>query len=105
MSRVRNENEEDRMRRWFMLSEYHWATLLLILGLSATLVAWVSFGLINIAMANYGFLSRHGLMGLREGGLLQVIEILAKAALVLGAYLVFKATETELIHRWRKADE
>jgi hypothetical protein len=105
MPRVRTENEEARMRRWLRLSDYHWAALLLILALSATLVAWVSFGLINIAMANYGFVSRHGLMGLREGGFLQIIEITAKAALVLGAYLVFKATETELIHRWRNADE
>ena len=91
------------MRRWLMLSEYHWAALLLLLAFSATLVAWVSFGLINLAMANFGFVSRYGITALREGGLLQMLEIAAKAALVLAAYLVFKAVETELIHRWRNA--
>jgi hypothetical protein len=91
------------MRRWLLLSEYHWAALLVLLGLSATLVAWISFGLINVAMANYSFLTRHGLMALREGGLVQMLEIGMKAAVALAGYLVFKAVETELIHRWRDA--
>jgi hypothetical protein len=89
------------MRRWLLLSEYHWLELLLLLGISATLVAWVSFGLMNLAMANYGFLTRHGLLAVREGGLLQMAGIVARASLVLVAYLMFKAIETELIHRWR----
>jgi hypothetical protein len=93
------------MRRWLLLSEYHWAALLILLGLSASLAAWVSFGLINLAMANYGFVTQYGLLALREGGLLQALEIGAKAALVLAAYMVFKAVETELIHRWRKAGD
>jgi hypothetical protein len=93
------------MRRWLLLSSYHWAVLLLLLALSAVVVAWVSFGLINVAMANYGFVARHGLTALREGGLLQMVGIAAKAALVLGSYMVFKATETELIHRWRRASD
>jgi hypothetical protein len=91
------------MRRWLLLSEYHWAALLVLLALSATLAAWVSFGLINLAMANYSFVTRHGVLALREGGLVQMLEIGAKSALVLAAYLVFKAVETELIHRWRDA--
>ena len=31
------------MRRWLLLSEYHWAVLLVVLGLSATLVGGDSF--------------------------------------------------------------
>lgn len=86
-----------------MLSEYHWAVLLLLLGTCATVVAWISFGLINLAMANFDFLTRYGVMAVREGGLLQLLEIGAKACVVLAAYLLFKAVETELIHRWRDA--
>ena len=93
------------MRRWLLLSEYHWAVLLVVLGLSATLVAWISFGLINVAMANYDFLARYGLMALREGGLVQMLEIGLKAVVALAGYLMFKAVETELIHRWRDAGE
>jgi hypothetical protein len=89
------------MPRWLMLSEYHWAVLLALLGISAAIVAWISFGLINLAMANFDFLARHGLLALREGGLLQLLEIGAKAAVALAAYLIFKAIETELIYRWR----
>lgn len=89
------------MRRWLLLSEYHWAVLLVLLGLSAVVVAWISFGLINLAMANVDFLARYGLLAVREGGLVQLLEICAKASVALGAYLLFKAIETELIQRWR----
>jgi hypothetical protein len=91
------------MRRWVMLSEYHWAVLLVLLGAAAALVAWISFGLINLAMANFDFLTHFGLLAVREGGLLQLIGIGARACVVLAAYLLFKAVETELIHRWRDA--
>jgi hypothetical protein len=91
------------MYRWLLLCNYHWAVLLALMGACATLVAWISFDLINVAMANVGFLTRHGLLAIREGGLLQLLEIGAKACVVLASYLVFKAIETELIHRWRNA--
>lgn len=91
------------MRRWVMLSEYHWAVLLALLGFFAALVAWISFGLINQAMANFDFVTDYGLLALREGGLLQLLGIGTRACVVLGAYLMFKAIETELIHRWRNA--
>ena len=93
------------MPRWLKLSEYHWMVLLGLLGASAALVAWISFGLINLAMANFDFLARHGLLAAREGGSLQLLLIGAKACVVLAAYPLFKAVETELIHRWRKAGE
>jgi hypothetical protein len=89
------------MRRWLLLSEYHWAVLLLLLGLCATVVAWISFGLINLAMANFDFVTRYGVLALREGGFLQMLEIGVKGAVVLAAYFLFKAVETELIYRWR----
>lgn len=93
------------MRRLLMLSEYHWAVLVVLLGLSATVVAWTSFGLINLAMANFDFVTRHGGVALREGGLLQMLEIGLQGAVVLAAYFLFKAIETELIHRWRNAEK
>ncbi|MBA3908974.1 MAG: hypothetical protein C0524_03610 [Rhodobacter sp.] len=89
------------MRRWLLLSSYHWLVLLTALALSAALVAWISFGLINVAMANFEFLKRYGLMAVREGGLRQAVEIGARASLALLFYLLFKAIETELIQRWR----
>jgi hypothetical protein len=92
------------MRRWLLLSSYHWLVLFAALALTAGALAWMSFGLINLAMANVGFLQRHGLMAIREGGLWQAAEIGARALLVLVIYFAFKAIETELIHRWRGMD-
>ncbi len=91
------------MRRWLILSDYHWMALVGVLALSAALVAWISVGLINVAMANYDFVTHYGLMALRDGGFMQILEIGVRAALVLGTYMVFKAVETELIYRWRNA--
>ncbi len=92
------------MRRWFLLSSYHWLALFLALSVSAVLLAWVSFGLINLAMANFDFLRRHGLMAIAEGGLLQSLVIGAKGLLALICYIVFKSVETELVYRWRAKD-
>jgi hypothetical protein len=92
------------MRRWLLLSSYHWLVLFAALALTAGALAWMSFGLINVAMANVEFLKRHGLMAIREGGLRQAAEIGAQAMVVLLLYFVFKAIETELIHRWRGMD-
>jgi hypothetical protein len=89
------------MHRWLDLSRYSWATLIGLLAASATVAAWMSFGLINVAMANYGFVTHYGLLGLRDGGLVQMIGIGLRAAVVLAAYMLFKAVETELIQRWR----
>ena len=92
------------MPSWFNLSSWHWAFVFVAFGLSATVLAWISFGLINLAMANFDFVSRHGLLALREGGLWQMIQIGAKALVAMVAYLFFKASEAELIFRWRKQD-
>jgi hypothetical protein len=91
------------MRRWLSPSAYHWTVLLALQGFSATLVAWISIGLINLAMANLEFLTRYGLLAIREGGLLQALAIGFRGLVVLLAYLMFKAIETELICRWRSA--
>ena len=92
------------MRRWLFLSNYHWLALLTAAAVSATLVAWISFGLINVAMANIDFLQRYGLMAIREGGLLQAVELGLRGLVALLFYLLFKAIEAELIYRWRNKD-
>jgi hypothetical protein len=89
------------MMRWASLSSYHWLVLFCAMGIFAALLAWVSFGLFNLAMANLAFLTRHGLMAVMEGGLVQTVWIGLKATLALLLYFGFKAIETELISRWR----
>lgn len=89
------------MRRWMSPARYHWLVLLMVLALCALVLAWVSFGLLNMAMANAAFLRAYGLMAVMEGGLVQLVQIAAQALVAMLAYLGFKGIETELIHRWR----
>ena len=85
------------------LLSYHWLLLLLIMAVCAAIGAWFSINLLSIAMANVKFVSEHGWFALKEGGLIQFTSILLKSSAVFLSYLMFKAIETELISRWRKA--
>lgn len=92
------------MPKWLAFSSCHWLLLFIELAISATILAWISFGLINLAMANFDFVTRFGLTALREGGLVQFLLIAVKALVALVSYLVFKAAETELVFRLRNRD-
>ena len=89
------------MRQWTRPAAYHWLILLVLLAVSALVLAWASFGLLNLAMANIGFLRQYGLMAVMEGGLVQLVQIALKAFVAMMAYLSFKGIEVELVHRWR----
>jgi hypothetical protein len=90
------------MRNWLTLARYHWLVLLAMLAACALVLAWTSFGLLNLAMANVDFLRHYGVMAVMEGGLRQLAGIAAQAFLAMIAYLGFKGIEAELIHRWRE---
>ncbi len=89
------------MPRWLDLSRWNGVVLFLTMAICALLVAWLGFGLINLAMANAGFLQKHGLLALAEGGALQALLLALRGLALLMAYFAFKAIETELVHRWR----
>lgn len=89
------------MRDLFRLSRYHWLFLFIVMALCAFVTAFLSFQLINVAMANLDFLLEHGLMGIADGGLLQFLSILAKGLLIVLFYFGFKGIEAELLQRWR----
>jgi hypothetical protein len=90
------------MARWIRLSTKHWAVLFVVMAIGAAGVAWESVGLVNLAMANADFLTRHGRMAILEGGLVQTLEIGARALAVMLFYFLFKGAESELIARWRQ---
>jgi hypothetical protein len=87
-------------RRWTTPRPYPTPVLLLMFGLVAVLLAWLSLGLLDIAMSNLGFLQRHGAAAVAAGGLVQTAEIVAKSAAVLLLYLGFRGIEVELVARW-----
>jgi hypothetical protein len=89
------------LRKWFDLSSYHWLVLFAAMAASGAFLAWMTVGLVEVAMANYDFLRTYGSMAVLDGGLVQLVLIGAKALVALVAYLSFKAIEVELVHRWR----
>jgi hypothetical protein len=94
-------NRRFAMPRWLDLSKWNALVLFLTMAVCALLVAWLGFGLINLAMANFGFLQEFGLMAIVEGGGVQALLLALRGLALLLAFFGFKAIETELIHRWR----
>lgn len=92
------------MRRLVALQRYHWTGLLALMCVASVSLAWNSYQLISVSMANVGFLEMHGWDAVREGALVQLAFILLKGFLALLSYLVFKAIEVELVQRWRRLD-
>jgi hypothetical protein len=89
------------MKRWLAIASYRSPTLFVIMGLFAAVLAWNTYDLAQVAMANARLITEHGTMALRDGGLAQLIEITVRGIVSLAAYLGFKACEVELVHRWR----
>ncbi len=87
--------------RWFRPNGYSVLMLLLFQGIISVVLAWTSYGLITVAMANAGYLREFGLMAVFDGGLLQLLQITGKGVICLICYVGFKGIEYELIHRWR----
>lgn len=90
------------LRRWFDLSSHHWPVLFAAMAACGAFLAWMTVGLVEVAMANYDFLRTYGSVGVADGGGVQLVLIGAKALVALVAYLAFKAIEVELVHRWRR---
>jgi hypothetical protein len=90
------------MRRWLSLQTYHWLVLLLAIAAASASLAWNSYQLVSLSMANVGFLNMHRLDAVREGALVQLALILGKGFAALLSYLLFKALEVELLNRWRR---
>ena len=62
----------------------------LLMGLFAGLSALSSYNLVVLFMANIAFISQYGVMALREGGLLQLAELIVYGYLGIGFYVLFK---------------
>ena len=78
-------------RRWW------WA--LALMGLAFLLFGLASANLVHSLMANSEFLLAYGLDAVREGGLRQLLELVASAYLAVACYVVFKLCEKVLVER------
>jgi hypothetical protein len=88
------------MKTLLNLRRYPLVLLFALAGLFAVAVALLSVDLVRLTVANFDYLGRTGLMGIREGGFLQLIELAAKGALALAGYFGFKLCEAEATRRY-----
>jgi hypothetical protein len=66
-----------------------WRTFLLM-GLFGGLSAFTSYNLLMLFLENFRFVSQYGTMALREGGLLQLAELVLFGYLGVAFYILFK---------------
>lgn len=86
-----------------ILNITRWPFALLLLGISATAVAFtfISFNLFSVGMANIHFIRSAGWDAIRYGALWQLAEILLNGAMALLCWLAFRLLETEVSLRYR----
>jgi hypothetical protein len=69
----------------------------LLMGASFLATGLISLNLIYLFHANIEFVIENGIMGLRDGGLLQFLELLVSGYLGMALYVVFKACEKVVV--------
>jgi hypothetical protein len=78
---------------------HHAALTFLLMGASFLVFGLVSLNLIYFFHANIELLLEYGWMGLRDGGLQQLFELLLSGYLGMAFYVLFKACEKVLVER------
>ena len=72
----------------------HWVLAGVLMGVSFVLFGLLTLNLLQTINANLGFLSAHGMDAVREGGLLQLRELLLTGYLAVGCYVAFKPSSS-----------
>lgn len=91
--------------RVFRLLLRRWWLALLLMGLSFVLFGIASLNLLGMLAANLRFLTEYGIDAVREGGLLQLLELVLYGYLAACFYVVFKVCEKALVLRVTHYDE
>jgi hypothetical protein len=85
-------------RLYAFLLQRWWLTFLL-LGISFVLGGLLTLNLLHTLVANFEFLSMYGVEAVRDGGLLQLIEIVGSGYFAAACYVLFKLCEKVLVER------
>jgi hypothetical protein len=88
-----------RLPAWFQRAVLarRWVTFV-VMGLAFFVFGAGSLNLFMLLKANAQLLAEHGWMAAMDGGLQQLVELLATGYLSIAAYVVFKACEHALVH-------
>ena len=77
----------------------HWVLTFLLMGVAFVAFGMLSLNLVQVFAANIRFLSEHGVEAIMEGGLLQLLELVASAYGAIAFYVTFKTCEHALVER------
>ena len=88
-----------RYGRVYLFLLRRWWLAFMLLGISFVLGGLLTLNLLHTLSANFEFLSMYGVVAVRDGGLLQLLEIAASGYLAAACYVVFKLCEKVLVER------
>jgi hypothetical protein len=86
---------------WLHPSSWNALVVFLAAGVFGGLFAWNSYNLVVLFMANFRFISEHGLLALQLGAFRQMVGLVASLYLSIAFYVGFKVCEYELVARLR----
>lgn len=89
------------MKRLFDITRYPGIVAFMLAGISIVIVAFASYNLLQMGMANLRFIGEHGWFALQSGGLIQFLQILVLGVISLFFFIVFKICESDLMARYR----
>ena len=90
------------MKALLKLSRYHWTIVFLAAGVFAIGLAYSSYNLFHLSMANISFIRRFGWTAIMEGAILQTLQILIGGCFALLFFFAFKVCELELLTRFKE---
>ena len=85
--------------RLYVFLYARWWVTFVLLGVSFVLFGFITLSLLHTLMANFEFLSMYGVEAVRDGGLLQLFEIVGSGYIAAVSYVVFKLCEKVLVER------
>jgi hypothetical protein len=85
-------------RAYVFLPRRRWVAFVLF-GISFVLGGLLTLSLLHALRANVEFLSMYGVVALRDGGVWQLLEIVAPGCFAAACYEVFKLCERVLVER------
>jgi hypothetical protein len=77
----------------------HWVVTFLLMGMAFVVFGFLSLNLVQVFVANIRFLTEHGFEAVKDGGLLQLLELIASAYGAIAFYVMFKTCEHALVER------
>ena len=90
------------MKRFFDITRFPGFAVFVLAGIAIVIVAFASYNLLHIGMANLRYIGEHGWLALQTGALIQFLQILGYGVVSLFFYLVFKVCESELVARYQR---